>query len=110
MPTTKEDVVSDNAIAKSSPALPPTVTTTTSTWYSLSISISTSLNGEFHSDSEKAQHAAAEGMTDRHCDGDILQRDSQPKDGGADGVSSDTTTSTAITPHDANANAPPDGV
>ena len=49
-------------------------------------------------------------MTDHHCDGDIVQRDSQPKDGGADGVFSDTTTSTDITPHGANANAPPDGV
>jgi len=86
-PTTKKDVVSDNAISKSSPALPPTATTTTSTWltpwtwYNPSTSTSTSPNGEFHSDSEKAQHAA-EVMTDHHGNGDIVQRDSQPKDGG----------------------------
>ena len=86
-PTTKKDVVSNNAISKLSPALPPTATTTTSTWltpwtwYNSSTSTSTSPNGEFHSDSEKAQHAA-EVMTDHHGNGDIVQRDSQPKDGG----------------------------
>jgi len=86
-PTTKKDVVSNNAISKLSPALPPTATKTTSTWltpwtwYNSSTSTSTSPNGEFHSDSEKAQHAA-EVMTDHHGNGDIVQRDSQPKDGG----------------------------
>ena len=86
-PTTKKDVVSNNAISKLSPALPPTATKTTSTWltpwtwYNSSTSTSTSPNGEFHSDSEKAQHAA-EVMTDHHGNGEIVQRDSQPKDGG----------------------------